>query len=199
MVTAKMFMWTKAKGAKQLSQVLVKMARLGSHLAWQVLLLASSGVLIRSEEAKMTMPGARPAYADSYLCSTFSTKSLLTTNQVGVSYITGFRPIADAGVSTFLKKSFSKWFFQLKSSRAWNCLFFIGCPSHVASLLQWADGYGRWRLWLFECGGLSGPLQHYVWMGQKCTINADATRRFNARQHEWSQIFRPSGDCSKLL
>ena len=84
------------------------MARLVSHLAWQVLLLASSGVLIRSEEAKMTMPGARPAYADSYLCSTFSTKSLLTTNQVGVSYITGFRPIADAGVSTFLKKSFSK-------------------------------------------------------------------------------------------
>ena len=53
------------------------------------------------DESKMTMPGARPAYADSYLCTAFSTKSLLKTNQAGVTYVTRFRPEADAKVRHF--------------------------------------------------------------------------------------------------
>ena len=71
-----------------------------SGLVWAVLAFLA-WVSEAKDESKMTMPGARPAYADSYLCTAFSTKSLLKTNQAGVTYVTGFRPEADAKVRLF--------------------------------------------------------------------------------------------------
>ena len=68
-------------------------------LLWVVgsLLLATGPA--SSEEVSMRMPGASPDFADSYLCTAFSTAALLPTGDDGVAYIQGFRPVADAKVA----------------------------------------------------------------------------------------------------
>lgn len=67
-------------------------------MAGMLLLVLALAASSAADESKMTMPGAEPAYADSYLCTAFSTKTLLNANQAGVTYLTGFRPEADAKV-----------------------------------------------------------------------------------------------------